>query len=151
MDLRPAFALSLAILASGLSPAFSQGAGVSSGPDKGEQPGFLEGLARATGLGSKPVEPAEFVRNTRPSDLNYIPVHSKRPETPGKLLTADELKARERELDALKASHDSIGGRPPAKVVYKPLQAPGQSKGAAPAASAAPQAQPPKVEGPTVR
>ena len=151
MDLRPAFALSLAFVAWGLSPALGQGATPSPAPDRREQPGFLEGLARGTGLGSKAVEPAEFVRNSRPADFNYIPVHSKRPDAPGKLLTADELKARERELDALKASHDAIASRRPAKVVYKPLQAPGQPRNAAPAAPAVPPAPPLKVEAPTVR
>ena len=152
MDLRPAFVLSLAVLALGLSSACAQqGAGASAAPARAEQPGVLEGLARSTGLGSKPVEPADFVRSSRPADLNSIPVHSARPEAPGKLLTADELKARERELDALKASHDAIASRPSSKVAYKPLQAPAQPKGAPPPAPAAPQAPPLKVDGPTVR
>ncbi len=150
MDLRPAFALSLAVLALGFVPACAQGAGPAPARAKAEEPGALEGLARSTGLGSKPVEPAGFVRDSRPADLNYIPVHSKRPEAPGKLLTSDELKARERELDALKANHDSVAKRSAGKVAYKPLEAPGRPKGAAPAAPA-PQAPPLKIEGPTLR
>ena len=151
MDLRPAFALSLVALAFSLPSAFAQGAGSSPGSAKVEPQGVLEGLARSTGLGSKPVEPADFVRSSRPADLDYIPVHSKRPETPGKLLTADELKARERELDALRASHDAAASRPHGNAVYRPLQAPGQPKGAAPPAPAAPQVPPLKVEGQTLR
>lgn len=151
MDLRPAFALSFVILALGLSPVRAQGSAPA--PGGAGQPGAVEGLAQRAGLGSKPVEPAGFVRESRPAELNYIPVHSKRPEAPGKLLTAEELKARERELDALKASHDAASSRAPNKVVYKPLQAPGQPKGAvqaAPAVVATP-APPAKVEGPTLR
>ena len=143
-----AISMSLVILALGLSPVSAQGAGPA--PAKAEQSGPLEGLARSTGMGSKPVEPAGFVRASRPAELNYIPVHSKRPDAPGKLLTADELKARERELDALKASHDAAANRTASKRAYRPLQAPGQPKGAAPAAAAA-QATPVKVEGPTLR
>lgn len=150
MNRRPVFALSLAILALGLAPAFAQGTGPAPARARVEEQGALEGLARSTGLGSKPVEPAAFVRDSRPADMNYIPVHSKRPEAPGALLTADELKAKERELDALKANHDSIAKRSPGKVAYKPLEAPGRPKGAA-AAAPAPQAPPVKIEGPTLR
>ncbi len=151
MDLRPAFALSFVILALGLSPLSAQGTG--SAPAGAEQSGALDGLARRAGLGSKPVEPAGFVRESRPAELNYIPVHSKRPDAPGKLLTADELKAQERELDSLKASHDAAAKRSSSKVGYRPLQAPGQPKGAAPTvpAAVATQAAPAKVEGPTLR
>lgn len=155
MNRRPAFALSLAILALGLAPAFAQGTGSAPARAKAEEQGALEGLARSTGLGSKPVEPAGFVRDSRPADMNYIPVHSKRPEAPGKLLTAEELQAKERELDALKANHDAIAKRSPGKVAYKPLEAPGRPKGAgaaAPAPQTPPlQAAPLKTEGPTLR
>lgn len=92
------------------------------------QDGPLDSLATSVGQRSKPVEPAGFVRDSRPSDLNYLPVHSKRPEPKGKLLTADELKAQERELDALRATHDKAGERRPARAAYRPLQAPGGAK-----------------------
>jgi hypothetical protein len=150
MDLRPVFILYLLGLALGLSPACAQGAAPA--PAKVEQPGAMQGLARSVGMSAKPVEPAEFVRNSRPDDLNYIPVHSKRPEAPGKLLTADELKAKEHELDSLKSSHDAIAKRPPVKVEYRPLQVPAQPKGVAPSPPAAAlQAPPVKVQGPTLR
>ena len=44
-------------------------------------------------------------------------------------MTNDELRAKERELDALKASHDQIAKRPPSKVAHKPLEAPAPPKG----------------------
>jgi hypothetical protein len=101
----------LALLALGLAPAAAQ-----DGP--------LDSLARQIGQRSQPVESADFVRDSRPAELGYVPVHSKRTEPPGKLLTPDALKAQERELDALRAAHDKAGERAPVKAAYKPLQAP---------------------------
>jgi hypothetical protein len=61
----------------------------------------------------EPVEPKEFVRATRPPEenLRYIEVHSGRQDPPGRVMTTEELAARERELDAIRARHDRIGGR----------------------------------------
>ncbi len=81
--------------------------------------------------------------------MNFLPVHGKRPEAPGKLLSSEELQAKERELDALKASHDQIAQRPSSKVTHKPLQAPAPAKTAPPKAPEA--LQPPKIEIPTNR
>jgi hypothetical protein len=65
-----------------------------------------------------PVEPRDFVRETRPSDekLNYIPTGSARPQPPGKIMTVDQVKAKEAELEAMLARHDKISGRRPATV-----------------------------------
>ena len=135
MNPLPLAVLTCLSLALAFSPACAQGATAVAAPAHAEEDGPLSALARTTGLRSKPVEAAEFVRNSRPGEMDFIPVHSKRPEAPGRLLTADELSAKEHELDALKARHDTIAKRKPAKVVYKPLQAPAQPKGAAPATS----------------
>jgi hypothetical protein len=128
MDLRLVAVLSLLWLATGLGPVGAQGTSAAPAPVPGEDDGPLAALARTTGLRSKPVEAPDFVRSSRPAETSFIPVHSKRPEAPGKLLTADELSAKERELDTLKASHDAIAKRPPSAVAYKPLQAPAQPK-----------------------
>ena len=113
------------------------------------QDGPLDSLATRVGQRSKPAESADFVRNSRPADLNYLPVHSKRPEPKGKLLSDDELKAQERELDALRAAHDKAGERTPVKAAYKPLKAPGQPKKTQPKPAAEPE--PVKLVIPTLR
>ncbi len=122
MTIRSAASL-IVIFVTLVSPlAFAQGSNPA--PAKAEQEGPLESFGQLIGLRSKAVTPADFVRESRPAESNFIPVHSPRPTTQDRLYTTDELRAKERELDALKATHDQLGGRPPAKVVYKPLQAP---------------------------
>jgi hypothetical protein len=145
MDFRPFAVSALLGLAFGPSSAFAQGAA----PAQVEQSGPLDAFARSLGQRAKPTQPADFVRETRPAELDFIPVHSKRSEPPGKLLTADELKAREHELDDLKAAHDKIGDRQHVKVVYKPLQAPNPPRKAAPAPASEPPAV--KLDIPTLR
>ncbi len=125
MSFRPTVALVIIFTALGLSRALAQGAA----PAPAEQGGPLDSLSRLIGLRSKPVEPADFVRLTRPAETNFIPVHTPRPNNHERILTNDELRAKERELDALKASHDQIAKRPPSKVAHKPLEAPAQPKG----------------------
>ena len=149
MNIRPMATLSLLMLALALGPASGQGAATPSSAERDEPGGLLGSLARQTGLRAKPVESPDFVRETRPPELSFSPVHSKRPEVPGKLLTADELKAKERELDALKSTHDGLAKRPSSKVVYKPLEAPGIMK--APAPKPVEQPSLPKIEIPTNR
>jgi hypothetical protein len=145
MDHRQAVALFCLLLFAGLSPACAQGVAL----PQVEQDGPLGALARQTGYRSKPVEAADFVRESRPAEMNYIPVHSKRPDAPGKLLTADELAAQERELDALKVNHDAIAKRPRSAVAFKPLQAPSPPKPVAPRPATEPQGV--KLEIPTLR
>ena len=126
MSFRPTVSLVMVFTVLGLSCALAQGAA----PASAEQGGALDSLSRLIGLRSKPVEPAEFVRETRPAETNFIPVHTPRPNNHERIMTNDELRAKERELDALKAGHDQIAKRPPSKVAHKPLEAPAQPKGA---------------------
>ncbi len=149
MNIRPMATLSLLMLALALGPASGQGAATPSAAARDEPEGLLDSLARQSGLRAKPVESPDFVRETRPSELSFSPVHSKRPDVPGKLLTAEELKAKERELDALKSTHDGLAKRPPSKVVYKPLEAPGVLKQPPPKPIEEPA--PPRIEIPTNR
>ena len=62
---------------------------------------------------SVPAAP-DFVARTRPSteSVGFIPVHARRVEPPGRPLTPDEIRAKERELDSLRAQQDGIAGRP---------------------------------------
>lgn len=126
MTVRLAASLMIAFFALGLSPALAQGA--DPGAAQTEQDGPFESFGRMIGLRPKPSAPADFVRDSRPAESNFIPVHSPRPNTHDRLLTNDELQAKERELDALKASHDKLGNRPATNVAHKPLQAPAPSK-----------------------
>ena len=126
MTFRLVASLTIVFLALGLSPALAQGAGP--GAAQTEQDGPFESLGRMIGLRPQPSAPADFVRDSRPAESNFIPVHSPRPNTHERILTNDELQAKERELDALKASHDKLGNRPATNVAHKPLQAPAPSK-----------------------
>ena len=134
MSFRPAVSLVIVFTALGLSCALAQGVA----PASADQDGPLESLGRLIGLRPKPVEPADFVRDTRPSETNFIPVHTPRPNNHERIMTNDELRAKERELDALKAGHDQIAKRPPSKVAHKPLEAPAPPKAAAAKAQQAP-------------
>lgn len=67
------------------------------------------------------VEPAPFVKDSRPDKLGYIPVHSQRPEPKTVPLTQEQLKAKEAELNRVLSTHDKIAARPGTKVAYKPL------------------------------
>ena len=140
MNHRSAAFLIVFFIALGASSAFAQVA--SPAPVQTEPDGPLESFGQMIGLRPKHVPPADFVRESRPAESAFIPVHSPRPIVQDRLLTTDELRAKERELDALKATHDHLGSRPPAKVVYKPLQAPAPS----PVAPVTAQQPPPEVK-----
>ena len=82
-------------------------------------------------LRADPVEPAEFVRRTRPPEdsLQYIPLGAAKAEPGSRLMTFDEIKAKEAELDGVRARHDRIGARPAPKgpiksVAYEPKSPP---------------------------
>lgn len=78
-------------------------------------------------LRADPVEPADFVKKSRPSDdsLQYIPLGAAKPEPATRIMTFDEIKAKEAELDGVRARHDRIGARaapkgPVKSVAYAP-------------------------------
>ena len=81
----------------------------------------LSRTGRYLKLTPDPVEPAPFVKESRPSKLDYIPVHSQRPEPKTAPLTLEQLKAKEAELDGVRRAHDQLAQRPATKVAYKPL------------------------------
>ena len=135
MSFRPKVSFVIVFTALGMSCALAQGAA----PAPTGQDGPLESLGRLIGLRPNPVEPAEFVRETRPAETNFIPVHTPRPNNHERIMTTAEVRAKERELDALKASHDQIGNRPTTKVAHKPLEAPAQPKAAPARTPQAPQ------------
>ena len=81
----------------------------------------LEVISKGVKLRSDPVESADFVKASRPAELNYIPVGSARPEPASRVLNLDELRAKQAELEALQSRHDKIAGRKQAKVAYNPI------------------------------
>jgi hypothetical protein len=85
-------------------------------------------LARKVKLLPEPVEPKDFVKQTRPAQTDYLPIGVLPPAGELKVKTPEELKAMEAELDTARAHHDKISGRPPPKLMpqAKPMPAPTQ-------------------------
>jgi hypothetical protein len=75
----------------------------------------LDVISQGLKLRADPVEPKDFVRETRPSEerLKYIPTGSARPQPAGKVMNAEQVKAKEAELEAILARHDRVSGRRP--------------------------------------
>ena len=67
-------------------------------------------------LTTTPREPEDFVRKTRkPNEtLDYVPIAGERRDPAKRLMTADEIRAREAELDSVRARHDAASRRRPA-------------------------------------
>lgn len=77
--------------------------------------GLIETLTQGPRLRTDPGEPADWVRASRPAvipDAAGANVGDRQPRRA--LLTPDEVRRKERELDALRARHDRISGRKPA-------------------------------------
>lgn len=68
-----------------------------------------------------PVEPADFVKKSRPPEekLQFLEVGSSRPEPAGRALTYEQIRAKEAELDGVRARHHRIGRRVAPKVKIK--------------------------------
>ncbi|WP_201752103.1 hypothetical protein [Microvirga arsenatis] len=65
----------------------------------------------ATSLGGGPQVAAtpDFVARSRPANLDYMPIGTPVPERPTPARTAEEVKAAEAELDALRARNEAAG------------------------------------------
>jgi hypothetical protein len=77
--------------------------------------GLLETLTQGPRLRTDPGEPADWVRASRPAvipDAAGADVGARQPRRA--LLTPDDVRRKERELDALRVRHDRISGRKPA-------------------------------------
>jgi hypothetical protein len=61
----------------------------------------------AVGAGPNPVAAPDFVQQSRPANLDYIPVGRAVPERPTKARTADEVKAAEAELEGIRARNEA--------------------------------------------
>lgn len=76
-----------------------------------EEPGQL---TRALGLRTVVPPAPDFVARTRPRTMDYIPVGSPRSVPTGRPMSADQVRAEEKSLDAARQRHDRAAGRKPA-------------------------------------
>jgi len=78
--------------------------------------GPVESIFRGAKLSTTPVEPPDWVRQTRPAQTpDFIPVQRVRPEPSRAPMPPERVRQMEAELDALRARHDALGGRKPVK------------------------------------
>ena len=85
-------------------------------------------VAVATGIGGKPAQAPDFVVQSRPQELDYLPVGVSAPPRPTRGKTKAEVTAAEAELDALRVANEAKGLEaraaaatpPPAPVVQPP-------------------------------
>jgi hypothetical protein len=61
----------------------------------------------AVGAGPNPTAAPDFVQQSRPANLDYIPVGRAVPERPTKARTAEEVKAAEAELEGTRARNET--------------------------------------------
>ncbi|MCB5177505.1 hypothetical protein [Microvirga lenta] len=84
-------------------------------------------LFAAVGAGPKTAPTPDFVASSRPETLDYMPVGTSQPGRSTPARTAEEVKAAEAELDALRAQNEAkgaaaaeLGGTPAPKPVPLP-------------------------------
>lgn len=80
-------------------------------------------------------EAPDFVARSRPKSLDYMPIGVAAGERPTKARTADEIKAAEAEMDALRARNEAagaaaarLGGTPEPAPVNLPNKKPAPKK-----------------------
>ncbi len=66
-------------------------------------------IAGAVGAGPKMAETPGFVAASRPGALDYVPVGTAQDDRPTKARTADEVKAAEAEMDAIRTRNEAAG------------------------------------------
>jgi hypothetical protein len=93
--------MTLSLLALTAAPVFGQ-----------EADNPLMELARKAKLVAEPVEPKDFVKQSRPVETNFLPVGAMPPERQLKVKSPEELKAMQADLEAAALRHDKISGRP---------------------------------------
>ena len=66
-------------------------------------------VATAVGAGPQVAATPDFVARSRPANLEYMPIGTPTVERPTPARTADEIKAAEAELDALRSRNEAAG------------------------------------------
>lgn len=95
-SIRRVSAVSLTMLAVGLA-----------GCNGGFNP--VRDVATAVGAGPQTAATPDFVARSRPANLDYMPIGTPAPERPTPARTADEIKAAEAELEALRSRNEAAG------------------------------------------
>jgi hypothetical protein len=86
-------------------------------PDRDE--GLLKNLAKKANIATDVAEPQDFVVKSRPATTDYVPVFRKNEEHKAKVLTPDQLKAMETDLNAASSHNAQIRDAfPPARKAY---------------------------------
>jgi hypothetical protein len=93
-------------------------------PAPAQDEGFFRGLAKKAGIATDVGPPQDFVLQTRPSaPKDYVPIFRKTDEHKRKVLTPDQLKAMQAELNATGTSDAKIRDAfPPARKAYQDEQ-----------------------------
>lgn len=75
----------------------------------------IKDLAIWAGFATNTEEPAAFVKETRTTDLNYMPVGvtPPGPKKNARKLTPEELKALEDQLETARLKNEAVGGQTP--------------------------------------
>ena len=73
----------------------------------------LKSVLGAVGMATDPPPARDFVRQSRPRDMGFIPVGVRRPDRGTKVKSVAELQAMEASLEAERLRHDRLSGRPP--------------------------------------
>ena len=66
-------------------------------------------VATSVGAGPQVAATPDFVARSRPANLEYMPIGTPVPDRPTPARTADEIKAAEAELDALRSRNEAAG------------------------------------------
>jgi hypothetical protein len=91
----------LSLVGAAPAPAFGQ-----------ESDNPLTDLARRAKLMPEPVEPKDFVKQSRPAQTDFLPVGVMPPDRRLKVKSPEELKAMQADLEAAGLRHEKIAGRP---------------------------------------
>jgi len=88
-------------------------------------------IATAVGAGPQVAPTPDFVAQSRPQNLDYMPIGTPVEGRPTPARSPDEIKAAESELDALRARNESagaaaarLGGTPPPEPIKMPVNTP---------------------------
>ena len=88
-------------------------------------------IASAVGAGPKVAPTPDFVAQSRPKNLDYMPIGTASGGRSTPARTADEIKASESELDAVRTRNEAagaaaakLGGTPPPEPVVLPVKKP---------------------------
>ena len=82
-----------------------------------EPTGPAQSILGALHLGTSEPDMPDFVRETRPQQLDYLPITSRGAEPDRPILTPDEIRRREADLEKLRSRHDHLAARAPAPAV----------------------------------